>query len=82
MDSKFFNIYSITSIGNKLLPIGLFYFSWTILHYTTSQLYIYYCTPSTLYGFIMSPFLSLTPQCIAIRWIISETGNIFLYNVA
>ena len=57
-------------------PILVFYIGWIFIHYVCSHLYIYYCTPATWYGMFLSPFLSVTPHCIAFRWVINEGGNV------
>ena len=51
------------------------YLYWTMLHYFSAQLYVYYCAPRGLYGFLISPFLVAAPHCRAIRWIIHNGGN-------
>ena len=55
-------------------PLGI-YFSWIVLHYITPHLYTYFCTSSTAYGFMMSPFIAPTPHCSAFRWMIYTSGN-------
>ena len=57
-----------------LYVVGILYFIWITVHFFSSNLYVYYCTPFTLTGFIKSPFLVLTPHCIALRWL-SYKGN-------
>lgn len=52
--------------------IGGIYIVWCSLHYVTSQLYVYYCTPYTLLGFITAPFMVATPQCTGLRWCITH----------
>jgi len=51
------------------------YFFWILMHYFSSQLYVYYCTPQGFYGFFISPFLVAAPHCRALRWIIHSGGN-------
>jgi len=51
------------------------YLFWMMLHYFSAQLYVYYCAPRGLYGFLISPFLVAAPHCRAIRWIIHNGGN-------
>jgi hypothetical protein len=58
-------VYSVSSI----------YLFWIMLHYCSAQLYVYYCAPRGLYGFLISPFLVAAPHCRAIRWIIHNGGN-------
>ena len=51
------------------------YLFWIMLHYFSTQMYVYYCAPRGLYGFLISPFLVAAPHCRAIRWIIHNGGN-------
>jgi hypothetical protein len=52
------------------------YVLWIVLHFVASHLYIYVCVPQTLWGFLISPFMSVTPQCQSLRWIIHNGGNV------
>ena len=71
------NMYDfITKIKSPII----FYLGWIFIHYVCAHLYIYYCAPTTWYGIFISPFLSITPQCNAFRWVIYETGNV-LYGM-
>ena len=54
--------------------IGI-YLMWIIAHYFAPKLYIYFCVPSTIVGFILSPFASSMPHCIALRWIINVSAE-------
>ena len=47
---------------------------WVLLHFATPHLYVYFCTPATFMGFIMSPFIATTPHCTAFRWCIYNSG--------
>ena len=51
------------------------YLLWIVLHYMASHLYVQYCTPNTIIGFISSPIVSPLPHCQAFRWIIYNGGN-------
>ena len=33
------------------------------------------CTPVTVIGFIMSPFMVIAPHCAGLRWLITFTGT-------
>ena len=46
-----------------------------ITHYTSSNLYPVLCTPLTFTGFIMAPFIVVTPHCQGLRWVIHYTGD-------
>ena len=52
------------------------YLLWICLHYFSAHLYIKFCVPSTIIGFIMSPFLIMTPHCQGLRWIVYNAANI------
>jgi hypothetical protein len=51
------------------------YFIWILLHYIASHLYIKLCVPNTFFGLLISPFLSTTPYCISLRWLIENGAN-------
>ncbi len=74
------------SIFNKLKPIieiTIVYLLWIILHFIIGNLYSTYCVEYSFYGFITSPFVSITPHCKAFRWIIYNSGmvieNMWIY---
>lgn len=48
---------------------------WILLHYVAGHLYVYACTPLTLTGFIMSPFVVDTPHCKGMRWLLTEGAS-------
>jgi hypothetical protein len=52
------------------------YLLWICLHYFSAHLYIKFCVPSTLSGFIMSPFMVATPHCQGLRWIVYNAAGI------
>jgi len=66
----FYNIFSffVKTTGVYLL--------WIFLHYVSSQLYIELCVPKTITGFFMSPFMTATPQCQSLRWVVYNGANI------
>jgi hypothetical protein len=51
------------------------YLVWVILHYLASHLYIQICVPNTIIGFLMSPFMTATPHCQALRWVVFNGAN-------
>jgi len=53
-----------------IINITGLYIIWIILHYTASHLYIKLCVPNNLIGFLMSPFMTATPHCQGLRWLI------------
>jgi len=52
------------------------YLLWIFLHYTASHLYVKLCVPKTVFGFIMSPFMTATPHCQCLRLIVYNAANI------
>jgi ABC-type antimicrobial peptide transport system permease subunit len=63
------------NLGGLIYKIFGIYLLWICLHYFASQLYVKICVPSTLVGFIMSPFMIATPHCEGLRWIIYNAAN-------
>ena len=57
------------------LKVFWIYFIWIFMYYIASHLHIYCCLPPTISGFLMSPFMTATPHCQALRWIIYNGGN-------
>lgn len=53
-----------------IINITGLYIIWIILHYTASHLYIKLCVPNNMIGFLMSPFMTATPHCQGLRWVI------------
>lgn len=73
----------ISYLGDKIVTFILcayvasnMYVFWIVLHYFASHLYVYYCVPKTFIGFLMSPFLIVSPQCQSLRWILYNAANI------
>ena len=58
-----------------VFKISGIYLLWICLHYIASHLYITFCVPSTIFGFIMSPFMTATPHCLGLRWIVYNAAN-------
>lgn len=58
-----------------IIKISGMYLAWIILHFGASHLYIKFCVPSTLTGFIISPFMTASPHCQGLRWIIYNGAN-------
>ncbi len=51
------------------------YLLWIILHYFASHLYVKLCVPNTVIGFLMSPFMTATPHCQGLRWVVYNAAN-------
>ena len=58
-----------------ILKVCGVYLLWICLHYVASHLYVKFCVPCTLFGFIMSPFMTATPHCQGLRWIVYNAAN-------
>jgi hypothetical protein len=52
------------------------YILWIGLHYFSAHLYVKFCVPNSVIGFIMSPFMITTPHCQGLRWIVYNAANI------
>jgi hypothetical protein len=66
----------IINFGVELVQVIGIYVIWILLHYISAHLYAHFCTPISVIGFILSPFMVTSPHCIALRWVIvngSET---------
>lgn len=70
-------------IINTIIPalkwlyfISKVYIIWITIHYISCQLYVHYCVPTGVMGYLMSPFLVSSPQCKALRWAFYNGGNI------
>jgi hypothetical protein len=59
-----------------LSKISGIYLLWICLHYFSAHLYIKFCVPHTIIGFIMSPLMISTPHCQGLRWIVYNAANI------
>lgn len=46
-----------------MLKISGIYLLWICLHYFSAHLYIKFCVPNTIIGFLMSPFMISAPHC-------------------
>ena len=51
------------------------YLLWIMLHYTAAHLYVHFCVPKTIFGFIMSPFMTAAPHCQGLRWVVYNAAN-------
>jgi len=71
---KFVSIFIHVTITS--LKISGVYLLWICLHYFSAHLYISFCVPNTVVGFIMSPFMITTPHCQGLRWVVYSASNI------
>lgn len=51
------------------------YFMWIFIHYISAKLYITWCVPAGLTGFILAFIYAPSPHCNALRWAIYNGGN-------
>ena len=51
------------------------YLLWICLHYFASHLYVKLCVPNTVIGFLMSPFMTATPHCHGLRWVVYNAAH-------
>lgn len=72
LTSVYFFMYTIIT---TIINVCGIYLVWIILHYISCHLYVYFCVPNTIIGFIMSPFMTATPHCLGLRWIIYNAAN-------
>jgi hypothetical protein len=73
----------VMSAINTIIPalkwlyfISKVYIIWITIHYISCQLYVHYCVPTGITGYLLSPFLVSSPQCKALRWAFYNGGNI------
>tara|TARA_B100001175_G_C19366536_1_gene569684 strand:+ start:249 stop:695 length:447 start_codon:yes stop_codon:yes gene_type:complete len=71
--SKLSSIYD--NIRGNVPGVMLVYFGVIFVHFICSNIYPTMCCPWTFWGFIMSPFMVVTPHCEGLRWVIHYTGE-------
>jgi len=67
-------------LSNPLARLVCIYFAWIVCHYLAAHLYAYFCTPVTIMGFVLSPFMVAAPHCQALRWTVYN-GGITIMNM-
>jgi hypothetical protein len=60
----------IMFLNNETLKIVIGYALCIAAHFGAAHFYARYCTEPSLIGFVTSPFMTMSPQCQAGRWII------------
>ena len=58
----------VMNLMSQIWQIGGIYLIWITLHYIASWLYSYLCTPWSVIGFLVTPFIVASPHCHALRW--------------
>ena len=69
-DKCHITLYYLHKTITIVIRVSYVYLLWILFHYLASQLYIKFCVPSNVFGFLISPFLTATPQCQGLRWVI------------
>jgi hypothetical protein len=73
---RIYNIFLyIQNIFKFIFGVAGIYLMWICLHYFASHLYIKFCVPTTLMGFLLSPFMTATPHCQGLRWVVYNAAN-------
>ena len=76
MFESFFEKYALfNGFHTNMFKIVLIYYGVTLGHFIASNMYASACTTYSLKGYIMMPFMIVTPHCSALRWIIQHTGE-------
>jgi hypothetical protein len=68
-------IFIIMNYLAKLWKVGGLYFIWIGSHFIASHLYSTVCAPPSFTGLLMSPFVTATPICSALRWCINQGAD-------
>ena len=53
------------------------YILWICIHYISPRLYISYCVPATIVGFVYSPFLAQSPHWLLFVGLFPKVENLF-----
>jgi len=67
-------IFNSIVLRNAVRVCLLYLFIMTI-HYVSIHLYMYLCTPKTIRGFMMTPFIVPAPHCQSLIWVIQYTNG-------
>lgn len=65
----------IKSICRATWSVTGIYIIWTSIHFFATQLYAKYCTPYSIWGYLMAPFIVSSPHCTGLRWCISKGAD-------
>ena len=60
----------------KAIVVGLL---WISTHYITPHLYVEFCTPKNLRGFLLSPFRATSQECRLLRSLQNSSLDYFAY---
>lgn len=51
------------------------YIIWTTIHFFATHVYAKYCTPFSIWGYLMAPFIVSSPHCAGLRWCIVKGAD-------
>ena len=71
----FYKLSGLSRILDIVLAVSYIYVAWIVVHYLSSHLYVKWCVPPTVMGFVMAPFLVASPHCTGLRWVITTGGQ-------
>lgn len=66
---------NIDTIVAWIKTVGCTYIMWIGIHYASSHLYVHFCVPKNLTGFLFSPLLTSSTYCSALRWSINTGAD-------
>lgn len=69
------NYTNLNDFHIKTIKIVCIYFGITLGHFIASSMYAKVCAPLSFTGYLMMPFIIVTPHCNALRWAIQCTGE-------
>lgn len=73
---RIYNIFAhIQNIFKFIFGVSGIYLAWICLHYFATHLYVKFCVPITVMGFFLSPFMTATPHCQGLRWVVYNAAN-------
>jgi hypothetical protein len=58
-----------------IIKVSGIYLLWIFLHFVATHLYVNFCVPKSVMGFIMSPLMVAAPHCYTFRWCITNGAN-------
>ena len=66
----------------EIWSFSKFYLFWILMHYISTNLYTYFCTPLSFVGFLASPFMAVSPHCKGLHWLfnvsVSTIGQMWM----
>ena len=70
---KFLNM--LSGLGWLKSSVGI-YMLWICCHFFFANLYTHHCARWSIMGFIVSPFVAVTPYCRGILWVVTKGSDI------